>query len=120
MQATRTSSQTMSEPLTWAEICVRYPDEWVCLVEVEIDRFVVEDSAIRTARVVGHGKIRQEAVEQAQPWSERYAEIAQEFTGPILVLPDPSPWFMDSDAPCARLQRCETVKDPRPILVRNP
>jgi hypothetical protein len=27
--------QEISEPLTWAEICARYPDEWVCLVEMD-------------------------------------------------------------------------------------
>ena len=44
----------ISEPLTWNEICERYPDEWVCLVE--IDRPDDNNFAFRTARVVGHGK----------------------------------------------------------------
>lgn len=25
----------LSEPLTWEQICERYPDEWVCLVEID-------------------------------------------------------------------------------------
>jgi hypothetical protein len=31
-EATTTES---SDPLTWAEICQRYPDQWVALVEME-------------------------------------------------------------------------------------
>ncbi len=38
------------ERLTWREICDRYFDEWVCLVEIEwgVDRWIA------TARVVSH------------------------------------------------------------------
>jgi hypothetical protein len=26
----------LSEPLTWAQICERYPDQWVVLVEMDL------------------------------------------------------------------------------------
>jgi hypothetical protein len=26
---------TISEPMTWTQICERHPDEWVALVEIE-------------------------------------------------------------------------------------
>lgn len=69
----------ISEPLTWAEICARYPDEWVCLVEMECKRpFEFE---FRTARVIGHGKTRRAPVEQAMPLRDQYAVIGHYYTG---------------------------------------
>jgi hypothetical protein len=35
---------------TWAEICERFPDQWVCLLDVE----AAADGAIQLARVVSH------------------------------------------------------------------
>jgi hypothetical protein len=70
---------TISEPLTWEQICKRYPDEWVCLVElyrIDPGRFV-----FRTARVVGHDPHRRTAVEQSRPWWRAYEEVGQHFTG---------------------------------------
>lgn len=63
----------ISEPLTWDEICQRYPDEWVCLVE--IDRVEPNHFGFRTARVVGHGKTRREPLVQARAWRSRYSSI---------------------------------------------
>ena len=37
----------VTEPLSWAEICIRHPAEWVCLVEVEHE----PDGPVRSARV---------------------------------------------------------------------
>jgi hypothetical protein len=68
-----------SEPLTWAEICERYPDRWVCLVEIERrDRTKFE---FRTARVIAHGRTRREPLELALPWWDHYDEIGHYFTG---------------------------------------
>jgi len=44
---------TISEPMTWTQICKRYPDEWVALVE--IDWVNDRDFDFRTARVIGQG-----------------------------------------------------------------
>ena len=41
---------TIMKPVGWAEICDRYPNEWVCLVDVEYQT----DGPIRSGRVVGH------------------------------------------------------------------
>ena len=68
----------ISEPLTWEQICERYPNEWVCLVEV--DQINDTDFDFRTARVVGHGKTRRAPFEQARPWREQYEEMAHYFT----------------------------------------
>jgi hypothetical protein len=71
----------ISEPMTWAEICARYPDQRVCLVE--IDRAQPHGFAFRTARVVGSGKTSREALDRARPWRDRYAKIGHYFTGRI-------------------------------------
>lgn len=46
-----------SERLTWPEICRRYPDEWVMLVDLDDDE---DDPEIRSAVVIGHGPARRE------------------------------------------------------------
>ncbi len=69
----------ISEPLTWKQICERYPDEWVCLVE--IDSFNDTDFGFRTARIVGHGKDPRDPYVQARPIRAQYEEIGHYFTG---------------------------------------
>jgi hypothetical protein len=77
--ATSCVTPTISEVLTWEEVSRRYPDEWVCLVEID---YVDPDLQLfHTARVVGHGKSRREPSDQASPWWEYYDEIAHYFTG---------------------------------------
>lgn len=75
----------ISEPLTWAEICARYPDEWVCLVEMDCAHRY--DLKFRTARVVGHGKTRAEPLAQALAWRGRYDDIGHYYTGRITERP---------------------------------
>jgi hypothetical protein len=71
----------ISEPLSWPEICARYPDQWVALVEIG---WVNEnDLDFHFARVAGHGKTRKEPLDQARPLRARYPEIGHFFTGPI-------------------------------------
>jgi hypothetical protein len=72
---------SVSDPLTWPEICECYPDEWVALVE--IDWVNENDLDFRSARVAGHGKTRKEPLDQARPLRVRYDEIGHFFTGPI-------------------------------------
>jgi hypothetical protein len=85
-----TISGAISEPLTWAQICERYPDEWVCLAETDwIDEDVL--FSFRTARVVGHGKTSDEPFEQAEPWWAIYPEICHFFTGEAPKVP-PCDW----------------------------
>jgi len=79
MTGTAHSAPTISEPLTWEQICRRYPEQWVCLVE--FDRIDPGRFAFRTARVVGHAPHRRTAVEQSRPWWRTYEEVGQHFTG---------------------------------------
>lgn len=85
MNAAEKLAPTISEPLTWAEICSRHPDEWVCLVEIERDQ--PGGVTIRSARVVGHGKTKKEPFDQAQVWWRTYPVIGHYFTGRIAVRP---------------------------------
>ena len=83
MSAAEVLAPEISAPLTWAEICARYPDEWVCLVEM--DRVHPFGFEFRTARVIGHGKTRRAPIDQALRWRSRYAAIGHYFTGRIAV-----------------------------------
>jgi len=48
-----------SEPLPWANICARYPDQFVCLVDVV--KVVPHSPSIATGRVAGYGPTRRDA-----------------------------------------------------------
>jgi hypothetical protein len=93
-QAAEAVAPEISGPLTWAEICARYPDEWVCLVEVD---FIHPNGLeLRTARVVGHGKTSGEPFAQARPWRAHYDEIGHLYTGRITERP-PRPQIVFDD-----------------------
>jgi hypothetical protein len=79
VQVSLVSTPFISEPMTWEQICQRYPDEWVCLVE--IDAFNDNDFGFRTARVIGHGKSPQDPYAQAQPLRARYEDLGHYYTG---------------------------------------
>jgi hypothetical protein len=83
MEAAQALTRWISEPMTLAEIYARYPDQWVCLVEMDF----VHPAGLefRTARVIGHGKTRREPVDQALAWRDDYKEIGHFFTGRITV-----------------------------------
>ena len=78
-------ASAISDTLTWAEICERHPDEWVCLVEVEHAR--PNDVTIVSARVVGHGKTKREPIEQAKVSWAHYSTIGHFYTGKLRAPP---------------------------------
>ena len=65
MSAAEKMAPTTTESLAWTDICRRHPDEWVCLVEVQHQT----DGSIRSARLIGHHRSINEALEQC-PWSD--------------------------------------------------
>jgi hypothetical protein len=78
----------VTEPLSWDEICRRYPDQYVCLVERET--VAPGSPEITTARVVGHGPAHEAAFDHARDLLARYPRFAVRFTGvcePSLVRP---------------------------------
>ena len=95
MSAAEKIASAITDPLTWAEICERYPDQQVCLVE--IDRIHPRGLEFRTARVIGHGKTRRKAFEQSRAWRDRYSELGCRFTGqPKTPLVRPA-WILDDE-----------------------
>ena len=68
----------VSEPMTWSEICERFPDQWVALVA--LDWRDDQDRPYRTALVAGHGS-RREALAQARPLIKLFEPIGPLFTG---------------------------------------
>ena len=67
-----------TEPLSWAEICARYPDRYVCLVDVA--KVELRSPTIATARVAGHGPTRRDASAIIRN-DLRYSEWTVVFTG---------------------------------------
>lgn len=66
-------------PLSWTEICARYPDQYVCLVEVVRPERL--HPTILSARVVGHGPTHDAAFEPIQDRDERYPRFTIRYTG---------------------------------------
>ncbi|MCE9575504.1 MAG: hypothetical protein K8W52_20295 [Deltaproteobacteria bacterium] len=90
--ATATASSiepTISEPLSWAEIRERFPDQWVGLVEVVRNSQVALD--IGHARVVCHSAAPGEVLRRLRPLRARHADAAHFFTGRIRA---PFPRFL--------------------------
>ena len=73
--------QRISERLTRKQICERYPDEWVVLVET--DWVNDTDFDFGTAAVLGHFKSRKQASPHIKRAFERYNEVGSFWTGKI-------------------------------------
>ncbi len=80
-----------SEPLTWPEICARYPDEWVCLVEIGWQNET--DFDFTTARVVAHGKTRKEPLVRSREVRAHYGEFGNFYTGKVVSPLVPYRWL---------------------------
>ena len=76
----RSEHPVISEPLSWAEICHRYPEQWVAIVEID---WIDDSDELRSARVAGHGPRRADPLIQARSLPGRYDEIGHFFTGPV-------------------------------------
>lgn len=66
-------------PLSWAEICRRYPDQYVCLVDIVHP--ALRSPEITSARVVGHGAIDDDAFAPIRDLGSQYPHFAIRFTG---------------------------------------
>jgi len=83
-----------TDPLEWDEICARFPDQYVCLVDLV--KLEPGNPDFKTARVVGHGATRAEAFEPIRgDLHNKYPRHAVRFTGepgplirPALVIDD--------------------------------
>ena len=80
---------TVSEPMTWPEVCERFPDQWIALVA--LDWADDRDQPFRTALLAGHGS-RREALDQARPLRKLFHTMGPFFTGQTpLVVPELPP-----------------------------
>jgi hypothetical protein len=70
--------QDEPEPLTWEEICARYPDQFVCLVDVV--PVAIRSPEIRTGRVVGYGPTNRIAFDPIRD-TRKYSRWTVVFTG---------------------------------------
>ncbi len=84
-------TKEISPPRSWAKIREIYPDQWVCLVEIDW----LEEGGLEfhTARVVGHGSTSEACFTQARPWWESYASIGSFFTGQMRQTLPRCDWF---------------------------
>jgi hypothetical protein len=79
MHAAAPLAPALSERLTWAQICERYPDQHVYVANAERDDpFALE---FRHAMVVACGATRQQAVDQACVRWDGGSVIEHRFTG---------------------------------------
>ena len=70
-----------TERLTWDEICKRYPDEWVVLVETD---WVNDcDFNFRSAKVFGHAKRRKESSPIVKDAFRTYQGVGCFYTGEL-------------------------------------
>jgi hypothetical protein len=69
---------SVSEPMTWIEICERFPDQWIALVA--LDWLDDRNQPFRTALVAGHGS-RRDALDQARPLLKLFDRMGPFFTG---------------------------------------
>jgi hypothetical protein len=69
------------ERLTWEQICERYPEQWVVLIDHE--RLAHGGAGFKTARVLAVGSSRAEAKERARPQLDSIYSWGCNFTGPI-------------------------------------
>jgi hypothetical protein len=76
----------ITEPLTWDQICARYPDQHVYLVEMD---WVLPrgSGAFHTARVIGHSADGDVALEAALAWlGNSKTVITRRYTAPFTGL----------------------------------
>ena len=76
-------------PMTWADICAAYPDQWVGVVDIEKNSPMAYD--IRRARVVCHGVDRGQVLDGVLPLRQRFGDARHLFTGRIRA---PFPRFL--------------------------
>jgi len=82
MAETSNTESLLTEPLTWQQICERYPSQWVVLVDIEKDP---EDYSINfhTARVAGVGKSLRDSMDHGRAFERGYSGWKCPFTGTV-------------------------------------
>jgi len=82
MSAAEKIAPSRAESLAWTEICRRFPDEWVCLVEIQHE----PDGSIQSAQLVSHHRSVKVAL-QLCSWSADPMVVCAHTGGRKLRLP---------------------------------
>lgn len=80
MRAKRPARDSKPQRLSWKKIRVRYPDQWVVLVDVA---WTGDDGEFVTAIVLADGKDRDETLRLADPIKAGYRDFAHRYTGRV-------------------------------------
>jgi hypothetical protein len=86
LEAMTSVEKLASEPsdrLAWQEICERYADSWVCIVDREVSP---DGSTVVSGRVVAHSRVRVELLHQTAGWETRYPGLGHYFTGGVVEI----------------------------------
>jgi hypothetical protein len=75
---------TLRERLTWREICARYPNEWVVLVDLEHENDD-DDDQIVAGVVLGHSKNRADCLRETKALRPPGTHCAHLYTGEIVA-----------------------------------
>jgi hypothetical protein len=75
---------TDRERLSWAEICARYPDQWVVLIDMKFENDDMDDGEIESAVVLGHTKTRGEVLRETRHLCDDQLS-GHFFTGPVVA-----------------------------------
>jgi hypothetical protein len=79
MQAVKVSAPFPTERMTWAEICERYPEQYVLLAEVEFES--ASGPNIVSARVIAHAVSQDEHYAIRRELEPAWAPVYSRFTG---------------------------------------
>jgi hypothetical protein len=75
---------TLRERLTWKEICERYPNEWVVLVDMEHENDD-DDCDVVAGVVLGHSKNRADCLRETRPLRPSGIACAHLYTGELIA-----------------------------------
>jgi len=77
--ALATTDETTDLRMSWDEMCLRYPDEWVVLTDIAwVDEGAFE---LTSAIVVGHFRMRRDASPKVKAAFAQYPNVSAFFTG---------------------------------------
>jgi hypothetical protein len=80
MNATTANAVDHAERLSWAEICRRYPDHWVVVVDAD---WTNDHHLFRSAAVVGHRTLRTDASIDIKAAFEHHQQVGCFWTGEL-------------------------------------
>jgi hypothetical protein len=91
--------EALEEPerLSWEEICVRYPEQYVYLVD-EIWGALGSGVNIKSARVLGNGPTPRSLLDLARERDRIDEQGSVQFTGSEIIQPRPLSWVLDDES----------------------